>query len=108
MAKKTVVTLVDDIDGSDAAETVSFAIDGTSYEIDLSADNAAAFRAALQPYVDAGRRTPRRGGRRGASTAASSATSKEIRAWAEANGIEVPSRGRIPATVQERYRDANA
>ncbi|GAA4382503.1 histone-like nucleoid-structuring protein Lsr2 [Agromyces bauzanensis] len=105
MATKTVVTLVDDIDGTDADETVAFTIDGTSYEIDLSADNAAAFRAALQPYVDAARRAPGRGGRRGAVT---TAPSKEIRAWAEANGINVPARGRIPATVQERYRTANA
>lgn len=103
MATKTVVTLVDDLNGSDADETIAFAIDGTNYEIDLSADNAAAFRAALQPYVDAARAIPRRG-RRGTAT---TATPKQIRDWAEANGIDVPARGRIPATVLERYRDAN-
>ncbi len=108
MATKTVVTLVDDLDGSDADETVAFTIDGTSYEIDLSADNAAAFRAALQPYVDAARRAPGRGGRGGRRSSATATTAKEIRAWAEANGIDVPARGRIPAAIQERYRDANA
>ncbi|WP_136709924.1 Lsr2 family protein [Agromyces sp. H66] len=108
MATKTVVTLVDDLDGSDADETVAFAIDGTNYEIDLSADNAASFRAALRPYVDAARTASRRGGRGGRRSSATTATSKEIRAWAEANGIDVPARGRIPAAVHERYLAANA
>ncbi|RXZ51860.1 histone-like nucleoid-structuring protein Lsr2 [Agromyces binzhouensis] len=57
MAKRTVITLIDDIDGTDAAETIAFTIDGASYEIDLSADNAATFRAALELYSMAARRT---------------------------------------------------
>ena len=56
MAKRTVITLIDDIDGTDAAETIAFSIDSAGYEIDLSADNAAAFRAALEPYATAARR----------------------------------------------------
>ncbi|MFE5671672.1 Lsr2 family protein [Agromyces sp. NPDC056523] len=105
MAKKTVTTLIDDIDGSEAVETVAFIIDGTSYEIDLSADNAGAFRAAVQPYIDAARKTPRRGS--GRRTSSASTSSKEIRAWAAEQSIDVPARGRIPADVQERYRAAN-
>lgn len=105
MAKKTVVTLVDDLDGSDATETVSFAFDGATYEIDLSAENAAALRAALKPYVDVARRTSRAPARRSTGT---STDAKVIRAWAEERGIAVPSRGRIPAEVQEQYRAANA
>lgn len=104
MAKKTVVTLVDDLDGSEATETVTFALDGVTYEIDLSAENAAGFRAAVQPYVDAARRTSRRTARR---SSGGPATSKEMRAWAEQQGIAVPARGRIPAGVQEQYRAAN-
>lgn len=57
MAKRTVITLIDDIDGTDAVETIAFTIDGAGYEIDLSADNAAVFRAALEPYSTAARRT---------------------------------------------------
>jgi Lsr2 len=55
MAKTVIVKLTDDFDGSDADETVFFALDGRSYEIDLSADNASKLRAALRPYVDVGR-----------------------------------------------------
>lgn len=105
VAKKTVVTLVDDIDGDTAEETIRFGFEGASYEIDLSAKNAAAFRAAVQPYLDAGRKAPSRSARR--ATAESGTSPKEIRAWAEDQGIDVPSRGRIPADVQEQYRAAN-
>lgn len=101
MAKKTVVTLVDDIDGTEAIETLTFAFDGTSYEIDLSKSNAKAFRKAVQPYVDAGRKATVRSGRR---TAARTTDARDIRAWAAANGVDVPARGRIPVSVQEQYR----
>ena len=56
MAKKRLWSLVDDFDGSPAAETVTFALDGRTYEIDLSAENAAELRDVLQPWIDAGRR----------------------------------------------------
>lgn len=103
MARKTVVTLVDDIDGSEAVETVEFSIDGTAYEIDLSADNATALREAFKPYLNAGRKTAGRAVRRG-NTAGTS--SRVVREWATENGIAVPTRGRIPASVQEQYRAA--
>jgi len=104
VSKKTIVTLVDDLDGTDAAETIAFAVDGAGYEIDLSADNAAALRAAFAPYVKAGRRTSasRRGGR-SSSASSGGASPKEIRAWAADNGVEVPARGRIPAGVHEQF-----
>ena len=100
MAKKTIVTLVDDMDGSEAAETIAFAIDGTSYEIDLSSDHAAALREAFAPYVAAARRTT---GRNTRSAAPGRSTPKEIRAWAVDHGVEVPARGRVPAGVIEQY-----
>ncbi|MBF4568764.1 Lsr2 family protein [Plantibacter sp. VKM Ac-2880] len=60
MAKRTIITLIDDLDGTDippgTGETVRFGVDGRSYEIDLGDDNAAALRAALQPYAQVGRR----------------------------------------------------
>lgn len=61
MARTTVITLIDDIDGTKATETVTFALDGTTFEIDLSAENAARLRDDLRSWVSAGRRT---GGRR--------------------------------------------
>ena len=55
MAKTVIVKLTDDIDGSDADETIQFALDGTSYEVDLSTANAAQLRGALKPYIEKGR-----------------------------------------------------
>ena len=115
MAQKVHIVLEDDLDGSEATETVSFALDGTSYEIDLNDDNAAKLRDALAVYVGHARKVSggaRRsggggsgGGRRGASNGGTSA--REIREWARANGHEVPDRGRIPAEVRSAYEAAN-
>lgn len=105
MAKKTVISLIDDIDGSEAAETILFSVNGTNYEIDLSSSNSKAFHKALKPYLDAGRRAATRAGRRASSAGTNP---REIRAWAAANGVDVPARGRIPAGVQEQYRTANS
>lgn len=108
MAKKTIVTLVDDIDGTEAVETIAFAIDGASYEIDLSADHAAAMREAIAPYVAAARRTTGRSARSARSAPSGRSTPKEIRAWAVDHGVEVPTRGRIPAGVIEQYLAATS
>src|SRR3954451_21760646 len=94
MAQKVHIVLEDDLDGSEATETVSFALDGSSYEIDLNADNAAKLRDALAVYVGHGRKVTA-GARRGRRPAANGGTSaKEIREWARANGHQVPERGR--------------
>ena len=112
MAQRVNVVLVDDIDGSDAVETVGFALDGVDYEIDLSEGHAAELRNALSLYIGHARRTGgrRRGGvRRSSSTAASNASgasAAEIRAWARENGWEVPERGRVSAEVREAYARA--
>ncbi len=63
MAKRTIVTLVDDLDGKEAAETVTFTVDGATYEIDLTERNAAKFRRLLAPYIEAARKA-KRGGKR--------------------------------------------
>lgn len=110
MAQKVQVLLVDDLDGGEADETVTFALDGKTYEIDLTTSNADRLRAALEPYTKGGRRT---GGRasagRGRSRAASSSgpDTAKIRAWAKENGYEVNDRGRVPAKVREEYEKAN-
>lgn len=111
MAQKVNIVLVDDLDGSEATETVSFGLDGTSYEIDLNDANAAALREALAGYIGHGRKVgaaPRRG-RRTASSASSSngPSAKEIRDWARANGHDVPDRGRVSAEVREAYDAAH-
>jgi len=107
MAQKVNIVLVDDIDGSEAAETVSFALDGSSYEIDLSTANAAGLREALASYVGHARKV---GGRRTAGRRAAAATgvaAKDVRAWARGNGFDLPDRGRIPADVQAAYAAAH-
>jgi len=110
MAQKVQVILVDDIDGGDASETVLFALDGVSYEIDLSEKNAADLRDALSSYVGHGRRVGGRSSSRrqsGARTAARSNDSAAVREWARQNGHQISDRGRVPARVTEAYRAAN-
>jgi Lsr2 len=112
MAQRVNVVLVDDIDGSDAAETVSFALDGVDYEIDLSDEHAGDLRTAVSLYVGHGRRTGgrRRSGKRSAASSAGSAdgaSAADIRAWARENGWDVPERGRVSAEVREAYATAN-
>jgi hypothetical protein len=110
MAQKVNIILIDDIDGSDAVETVSFGLDGSTYEIDLNEKNAKKLRDALATYVGNGRRVAAKRGGRGRS-AASKATSdhapREIRDWARSNGFDVPARGRIPADVREAFEAAH-
>ena len=113
MARQTTVMLVDDIDGSEAAEQVEFAVDGKSYEIDLSAANSAKLREALAPFISAARRA---GGRRSSSSAAPAAPSRPaadrqhnqaVREWAVAQGMKISERGRIPSNVLEAYRNSH-
>ncbi|WP_320774935.1 Lsr2 family protein [Streptomyces sp. CRN 30] len=105
MAQRVVVTLFDDIDGSEAAETIAFGLDGKSYEIDLNQANAAELREALAPYVEAGRKRSKSGrAYQQTDVAPDPAT---IRAWAQSRRMDVPARGRIPKTVYEAFEAAH-
>ena len=126
MAQRTIVQLLDDLDQSEANETVEFGLDGVTYEIDLSEEHAAALRQALGEYIEHARRT---GGRRRASPAGSSggrsATRRDggngagrrapvdreqnqaIREWARKQGMTVSERGRIPREVTTAYHRAH-
>jgi Lsr2 len=108
MASKTQVTLIDDIDGGTAAETIGFSFDGKHYEIDLSARNAAMLRKLLGPYADAGRRltSPRRGRGRPYRQVPTDVDPAAVRAWAIANDYEISPRGRVSAAIIEEYRAA--
>ncbi|MDS0140059.1 MULTISPECIES: Lsr2 family protein [unclassified Amycolatopsis] len=102
MAQKVSVEILDDIDGSAAAQTVQFSLDGVTFEIDLSDRNAAALRDELARYIGAGRRV---GGRKvrvatgQSTTAADRERNQRIRAWANANGFDVSERGRLSSEV---------
>ncbi len=113
MAQKTLVYLVDDLDDTviknGDGQIVSFGLDGTAYEIDLTNEHADELREALARYVQAARKT---GSDRAARTTRRARPSKTdvsstaVREWAKANGIEVSPRGRIPQKVVEQFRAA--
>ena len=111
MAQKVHIVLVDDLDGSEATESVSFGLDGTSYEIDLNDANAARLRDALAEFVGHARKVgsaSRRGRRSSAAAAAAGGPSaREIRDWARSNGFDVPDRGRVSAEVREAFDAAH-
>lgn len=112
MAQKVQVLLLDDIDGNEAQETVSFALDGVSYEIDLNEDNARALRDSLAHWIGHARRaevkaaTARPSARRSAARG-DGPSPAEMREWARANGFEVSERGRISEKVREAYAAAH-
>lgn len=112
MATETITRLIDDLDGSDAQRTVTFAWDGRTYEVDLSKKNAAALERVFKPYLAAARSvrpvtarsSTRSAGRPG--TGARRRDLQAIRDWARAQGHEVSDRGRVPTAVVEAYEAA--
>lgn len=128
MAKRVEVLLIDDVDGSQADESLPFAFDGISYEIDLSDGNAERFRDAMAPWLAHARRVagrpgvrkarsggkppvsspppPRSDATRAASNGVGGEDRRAIREWARAKNINVSARGRIPQSIVDRYRAA--
>lgn len=110
MSSKTIVELIDDIDGSEASQSVVFAIDGVNYKIDLSDENAEELRSRLAPFIESGSkvtgRTPKTYTRRQSRAPLGRAQSQAIREWARANGEKVSDRGRIPAELAVRFQAA--
>jgi hypothetical protein len=109
LARKIHVQLIDDLSGEDAQETVRFALDGVEYEIDLSAENAAELREAMERFVSGGRRVRGpSGSRRGRAGSSGSEDTQMIREWAMANGYSPSSRGRISQDIKNAYDDAHS
>lgn len=107
MAQRMQVILTDDIDEGPATQTITFGIDGVTYEIDLNDEHAAALRESLSSWIEHARRVGgRRTTRRGASSG--SGRTAKVRAWARENGYEVSDRGRVPAAILEAYKAAQA
>ncbi len=109
MAQRVHVMLVDDLDQGDASETVEFGLDGASYVIDLSSENAQRLRDMLAPYVGAGRRTGSASRRRSSRSRSrgGAGSAAQIREWARNNGHDVPDRGRVSAEVRAAYEAAH-
>jgi nucleoid-associated protein Lsr2 len=120
MAQKTIVTLVDDLTGEEAENisTVEFAIDGVTYELDLTDENSTKLHDTLSQYAKAGRKI---GGRRrssprpgraikntGSTAGYNRETLKSIREWAKKNGHNVSDRGRLPGEVLQAWQAAQA
>ena len=103
MTRRLEVRLTDDIDGTPADETVSFGLDGSLYEIDLTAKRAGKFRSDLAKYVNSARKTSGGSVARRGSSRNSAAQNQAIREWARRKKIPLSGRGRIPHTVVERY-----
>lgn len=110
MAQKTQTILSDDLDGSEATRTVTFAYQGTSYEIDLSDQHATQLEDALSDWIAAARKVPTRGStgrpRQGATRGTSGPKRTdldEVRAWARANGHSVADTGRVRKSVLDAY-----
>lgn len=114
MAQRTNIIIVDDLTDETLPEgqgqTVTFGLDGTSYELDLSKDNADQLREDFKRYVDAARKVSRStsgGSRRSTASSGGRKDTAAIREWAKANGHEVSERGRIASSVREAYDAAN-
>lgn len=109
MAQKVQTIFIDDIDGGEADGTVRFGLDGTEYEIDLSAAHGDELRKVLNTYVERGRKVAgvaRRASRTTGRRSASGVDTAKVREWAKEEGLQIKERGRVPADVIEKYHAA--
>lgn len=110
MAKKTIEKFFSDLSGEEiegGTPTVSFVFDGVGYEVDLTESEREIFEKAVAPYIAIGRRAGRRTARQAGGSGGSGPDAKVVRAWAQENGHDVPSRGRVPASIIEAYESAH-
>ncbi len=109
MARKVQTILLDDIDGGDAKRTVTFALDGKAYEIDLNEENLERLSEALAPFIENARRSTTGGGRRPATrgTASTGSDASAVRTWAREQGYDVSDRGRVPKEIRDAYDQAH-
>jgi hypothetical protein len=113
LAQKVITEFIDDIDGSPAERTFTFAVDGTAYEIDLSSENIAEFKSAIGGFIESARTVKAPKGRRSRRGAPASAQRSRdqlatIREWARKNGYSVSDRGRISGEVMSAFEKAHA
>lgn len=113
MAQRVQVILIDDLDGGEATESVEFALDGVTYEVDLSSENAAKLRDSFAQWIgvarrSGGRRQTRRVAGRGAASGASREELAKMREWGRANGYKVSDRGRVSRELQDAFAAANS
>lgn len=110
MVKKTVATYFSDLSGKEIESgrpTMKFSVDGSTYEVDVTDAERDEFKEAIAPYIAAGRKSAGSGRRATTSLPGDAPAPKAVRAWAREEGIELPSRGRIPTPVLDAYRAAH-
>lgn len=111
MAQNETITYISDISGKEIKDndwpTVLFSCDGTDYEIDLTDAEQEKFRAAMKPYIEAGRKSDSKKNGKQKKAAPSGPSAQDIRTWAAENGHEVPVRGRVPKEIREAYDAAH-
>lgn len=108
MATRVITTLTDDLNGSEADETIRFSLDGKDYEIDLTHENAEAMRESIRPYKEAarraaGQRTPAPATKRTIIGPAPA----DVRRWAKSQGLKVSAYGRVSDDLISQYKAAN-
>ncbi len=108
MAKRTMVVVRDDLDGTEGARTVRLGLQGKDYEIDLSPEHEEELRQLLNPYLSNARRSRREKSAPSSRSSHGRSESAAIRTWAEQQGMEVPERGRLPKRIVEAYEKAQA
>ncbi len=112
MAQKVIREFVDDIDGSPAERTFSFAVDGVSYEIDLSTQNITEFKSAIGGFIESARKIKGSSQRRTRSTGTGGAQqspeqTRAMREWARQHGHNISNRGRIPTSIRQAFDQAH-
>lgn len=120
MSTRTIIQLIDDLDGSEADQTVRFGWDGFQYELDLTDKHADEMMAALEVYIQAARRVGRTNNKTRVTAPKAfvepprvpakrdPAQLKAIRDWAVNKGFQVSPRGRIPADIERAFQEAHA
>jgi hypothetical protein len=109
MAQRKQIVFTDDIDGSEASETIRFALNGTTYEIDLTAEHADQFRKSVRLFIDSARKADGRRSRQTSKAPArpSGPSQTSVREWAKGQGIAVNDRGRVPDALIVRFQAAS-
>ncbi|MEV3915123.1 histone-like nucleoid-structuring protein Lsr2 [Streptomyces canus] len=109
MVQRTVTIYTDDLTGTEGEDiaTHTFSLDGVSYEVDLNPDSYQQLLDALGPFVQVGRKAGGGSRRGGGKKAATGPDAVQVREWAQSQGIEVNSRGRVPREVIEKYEAAH-
>ena len=106
--RETITVIRDDIDGTEGAQSYTFALGKDQYEIDLNDANYKKLESALEPFVKVGAKVTARVPRERGSAAPKGNREElqRVREWAKGQGLKVAPRGRISGDVMDAYRQS--